>query len=341
MIKKIKHLGIMLLFFTLCVLPLLPGLGINLTLFIFIGLYTIICLGLVLLMGYAGQISLGHAAFFGVGAYTTTVLTVHYFYSPVLGIFSACIAAGIVAFIIGKPSLKLKEYYLALATLGFGIIINILFNEGGELTGGPSGTFGIPSLSIGNFVFDSDIKFYYLILILVAITMLLVNNILKSRIGRALRAIHGSEVAAEAMGIDTAKYKLQMFVLSGVLAGAAGGLYAHFVTFVSPAPFSYKISIELVLMTVVGGLSSVWGPLLGVSLVFMLSEALKNYLPLILPQASGEFEIVFFGIILVLVMIFLPEGLVSLGAIIREKWHSKKDTVTAHGEKQKGENRNE
>jgi branched-chain amino acid transport system permease protein len=332
--NMIKKLSIGLLIIILAVIPYAPQLGISLGMMVFIGIYTIVVIGMVMLMGYAGQISLGHAAFYGLGAYTTTIVTVKLGYPSLVGVISACVVSGLVAAVIGRPTLKLKEHYLALATLGFGIVIYILFNEGGELTGGPSGIFGIPPLSIGSFKINNDTKFYYLVWILVGITMLIAQNIVNSRVGRAIRAIHSSEVAAESMGVDTAKYKLQVFILSAVLAGLAGSLYAHYVSFISPSPFSFKVSVEFVLMAVVGGLTSIWGPIFGVALVVFLSETLKTNLPLILPQAGGEFEIIIFGIILVLVMIFLPEGLASIKDVIKEKIVLKKRPL---GSKAKGD----
>ena len=189
---------------------------------IVIGLYTMVTVGLGLLMGYAGQISLGHAAFYGLGAYASAIATTRYQVPPVLGIFLAALLTGVIAYVIGKPTLKLKEHYLALASLGFGIIIQIIFNEGGDFTGGPSGITRIPYLSIAFWPIDSDQKFYYVVWILTGLTMLFAHNLVNSRVGRALRAIHGSEIAAETLGVDTAKYKLQIFVVSAMIASIAG-----------------------------------------------------------------------------------------------------------------------
>ena len=278
---------------------------------IVIGLYTIIVIGLGILMGYAGQVSFGHAAFFGMGSYTVAVLTTARHWPTIPALIAALILPGLVAAIIGRPTLKLKELYLALATLAFGILVHILFNEGGEITGGPSGLMGIPYLSLGGLVFDRDIKFYYLVLAVVLLVSLAVNNLIQSRTGRALRAIRESEHAAEAAGMDTVLLKLQAFVFSAVLAGLAGGLYAFYVTFISPSPFSFHMSVQFVLMAVVGGLGTFWGPLLGSGLVVALGEALRWAVPLVIPGAGGEYQIIFFGIILVLVMIFRPAGLGS------------------------------
>jgi branched-chain amino acid transport system permease protein len=280
---------------------------------IVIGLYTIIVIGLGILMGYAGQVSFGHAAFFGMGGYTVAILTTTYHWPTVPALIASLILPGLVAAIIGGPTLKLKELYLALATLAFGILVHILFNELKGVTGGPSGLSGIPYLSAGGLVFDRDIKFYYLVWAIVLLISLGVNNLIHSRMGRALKAVRESEHASETSGIDTAGLKLQAFIFSAVLAGLAGGLYAYYITFISPSPFGFHTSVQFVLMAVVGGLGTFWGPLLGAGLVVALGEVLRWAVPLVIPGAGGEYQIIFFGLILMLVMIVKPEG---LGAVM-------------------------
>lgn len=273
------------------------------------GLYTIVVIGLGILMGYAGQVSFGHAAFFGLGAYAVAILTTDYQCPALLSLLAAMVLPGLVAALIGRPTLKLKELYLALATFGFGILVHILFNEGSEITGGPSGITGIPYFSVGGLVFDRDIKFYYLVLAAVVLISMAVKNMINSRVGRALRAIRESEHAAETVGIDTASLKFQAFIFSAVTAGLAGGLYAFYVTFISPSPFGFHTSVQFVLMAVIGGLGTFWGPLLGAGTVVVLGEFLRWAVPLVIPGAGGEYQIIFFGIILVLIMVFKPEGL--------------------------------
>lgn len=301
----------------LAVLPLLLQSNYLLGILIVIGLYTIIVIGLGILMGYAGQVSFGHAAFFGLGGYTVAILTTQYHWPTPAALLAALALPGLVAALIGRPTLKLKELYLALATLAFGILVHILFNEGKGITGGPSGLTGIPYLSVGGVVFNRDIKFYYLVWAVVLVVSLGVKNMISSRVGRALKAIRESEHAAETSGVDTAVLKLQAFIFSAVLAGLAGGLYAFYVTFVSPSPFGFHTSVQFVLMAVVGGLGTLWGPLLGVSLVVLLGEVLRWAVPLVIPGAGGEYQIIFFGIILMLIMIFRPEGLVSLKGLFK------------------------
>lgn len=313
--KNILQAALVLAF---AVFPLLIKSNYLLGVLIISGLYTIIVIGLGILMGYAGQVSFGHAAFFGMGSYTAAVLTTAWHWHTVPALAAALVLPGLVAAIIGGPTLKLKELYLALATLAFGILIHILFNELKGITGGPSGLSGIPYLSVGSLVFDRDIKFYYLVWSAVLLVSLGVNNLVHSRVGRAMRAVRESEHASETSGIDTAGLKLQAFVFSAVLAGLAGGLYAFYVTFVNPSPFGFHTSVQFVLMAVVGGLGTFWGPLLGAGLVVALGEVLRWAVPLVIPGAGGEYQIIFFGIILILVMIIKPEGLSAIADLFKK-----------------------
>nr|WP_051273213.1 branched-chain amino acid ABC transporter permease [Desulfotruncus alcoholivorax] len=296
-------------------LPLVIDSNYLISVLIVIGLYTIIVQGLGILMGYAGQVSFGHGGFFGLGGYAVAIMTTRYGWHPVLALLAAIILPGLIAAIIGRPTLKLRELYLAMGTMGFGILIHTMFNEAGELTGGPSGIAGIPYLTIGGLTFDNDIKFFYLIWAVVLLVLFGINNLIRSRVGRALRAISESEHAAETAGIDTGKLKLKAFIFSALLAGLAGGLYAFYVTFVSPAPFGFNTSVQFVLMAVVGGLGTFLGPLLGAALVVLLGELLRWAIPLVIPGAGGEYEIIFFGLILVVLMIYRPEGLGAFGKI--------------------------
>ena len=278
---------------------------------IIVGLYTLVGIGLCLLMGFAGQVSLGHAAFYGLGAYSSALLTVHFDLSPVLALVAAAVLTGLIAFFLGIPAMRLEEHYLALATLGWGIIVFIFFNEQTSLTGGPSGFSGIPYFSIGPLVFSSDMSFYYLVLAVVALGMLLAYNLVHSRMGRALRALRTSEAAAQSLGIATSRYKNRVFVISAVYASISGSLYCHYVTFISPSPFGFQASIEFVLIAVVGGLASIFGPVFGAAAVIALTEGVGAVMPKFFPYAGSEFEIIIYGCLLVIIMIFVPEGLTA------------------------------
>jgi branched-chain amino acid transport system permease protein len=206
------------------------------------------------------------------------------------------------AFFVGFPILKLKGHYLAMATLGLGIIIYIVFNEAVDRTGGPSGLSGIPNLSIAGYIFNTDLKNYYLIWTFTLVAMGLSLNLVHSRIGRALRAIHDSEVAARVMGVNARVLKVQIFALSAGLSAIAGSLYAHTMTFIAPASFGFNFSVELVTMVIIGGLASIYGSLLGAALLTVLPEILR---------AFQDYDIIVYGLLLVLMTMFMPGGLVK------------------------------
>ena len=268
---------------------------------VFVGINTMLAIGLNLLLGYCGQISLGHAGFFGLGAYLSGVLSATYGWNPWLAMPLAAVVVGSLAFLIGFPILKLRGHYLAMATLGMGIIMYIVFNETVDLTGGPSGLSGIPTISIGSLDFDSDVSSYYLIWSFTLATILLTLNLANSRVGRALRAVHDSEVAARVMGVNARLLKVQIFALSAVISSLAGSLYAHTMTFISPASFGFNFSIELLTMVVIGGLGSIYGSFLGAALLTLLPEFLR---------AAQDYDIIIYGGLLVLMVMFMPGGLV-------------------------------
>jgi branched-chain amino acid transport system permease protein len=266
-----------------------------------IGLNTIIVVGLNLLIGYAGQISLGHAAFYGLGAYFSGVLTVTYNVSPWVAMVVALVVTGVLALLIGIPTLKLQGHYLVMATLGFNLIVNIIIIQWDKVTGGPSGFPGIPNLSVAGWPLDTDRRMYYLIWAFVFASIILSLNLVKSRVGRGFRALHGSEIAASSLGVRTDRYKVKVFVLSALYASLAGSLYAHYLTFISPKTFDIFFSVELVTMVIVGGMGNVWGALFGAIFLTSLPNVLHFF---------DEYKDIFYGLILVLILIFSPEGVV-------------------------------
>jgi branched-chain amino acid transport system permease protein len=270
---------------------------------IFVGLTSMITMGLSLLMGYAGQISLGHAAFYGLGAYASGILTVKYGFNPWLAMFAGVFLSAGLAVVVGSPSLKLRGHYLAMATLAFGEIIYIILNGWISLTKGPDGFGDIPNLSIFGFTFESTLANYYLIWFLAILMLVFVLNIIHSRLGRALMSIHGSELAATAMGVNAARFKIQIFIISAVMASVAGSLYAHYVQYINPPVFDLFFSVKLVMMVVIGGMSNVWGALIGAVLVTFLPEWLLFL---------EDFDILAYGLILLLIAMFLPKGLFGL-----------------------------
>lgn len=315
--------GLLLFAAAIAVLPLVMRSQYMLSTAIFIGIASILTLGLCMLMGYAGQISLGHAAFYGIGAYVSAILTVKLGLSPWIAILLGIIVTGTMAYLIGKIIFRLSGHYLAVATLGLGIVVFLAFNEFGEVTGGPTGLPGVPRLAVGGFAFDKDIEYYYLVGAVLVVLMAISLNIVNSRVGRGLRAIHSSEAAADSMGVDSSRYKLQVLVLSAIYASIAGSLYVHYMRFVSPQPFDFHASVRLVVMAAVGGLASVWGAPFGAAAIILLTTGLRDALPMFIPNASGEHTVIAYGIILVLIMIYMPQGL-TYGMVHTKKWRFSK-----------------
>jgi branched-chain amino acid transport system permease protein len=288
-----------------------------------IGILTIVVVGLNLLMGYAGQVSLGQAGFYALGAYASAILTTlatrhgilvgvadQWWWPWIVMAIGMAITGGF-AYLVGRPILRLKGNYLAMATLGMGIIIYILAGQFPTITGGYDGLTGIPRLAIGNYRLWPMQRYYFLVWAAAIAAIAIALNIVNSRAGRAMRAIHSSETAAGASGVDVEKTKVQALVISAVLASLAGSLYAHFQSAVSPSPFSFRASVELVVMATIGGLASVWGAPFGVAFAFAIRDLLRSQLEDILHLRGGGYELIVYGVILVVVMIFLPEGLTA------------------------------
>jgi branched-chain amino acid transport system permease protein len=278
---------------------------------VFVAIRGIIACGLCLLLGYAGQISLGHAAFYGLGAYTSGILTTKLALSPWLAIPVGIILAMSLAYAVGRPALRLTGHYLAMGTLGFGMIIYIVFNEFVALTGGPDGLGEIPHLSLLGVKFDNSTSFFYLAWLAALGVLIISLNIVHSRVGRALRAIHDSEIAAQALSVNTPSYKTRIFVLSAAFGALAGSLYAHFVTFLQPQPFDIFFSIKLLMMVVIGGIRNVWGAFIGAAVITFLPEWLTFL---------EDFDVLAYGAILLVIVMFMPEGLVGLGGRLKHLW---------------------
>ncbi len=294
--------GILLFAVILAAFPIFVSGDYGLNIAIFALQNIIVVTGLNLLMGYAGQISLGHAGFVGLGAYISAVLTATYGWNCWFAMVIAAMGVGIVAFFIALPTLKLKGHYLAMATLGMGIILYIIFNQLVDVTGGPSGFVGIPFLSFGGKKLTSYKEIYIVTALITFMVVLLAYNLTLFRIGRALRSIHQSETASTALGINTYFYKVQVFVLSAIFASITGSLYAHTVTFISPTSFGFKRSIQLVTMVVVGGMGNIWGGVVGALFLTYLPEFLR---------AFEEYDIIIYGLLLILAIIYLPGGIVG------------------------------
>jgi len=267
---------------------------------ILIGLNAVVCVGLNLLIGYAGQISLGHAGFFGLGAYGSAILAARYGWPTPLSLAAAVAGVALLAWLVGRPILRLKGHHLAMATLGLGVIVAIVIATEDGYTGGPDG-MSVPPLAAFGFALAGETAWYWAVGALLLGVVWLARNLIDSPRGRALRALHGSEVAAEMVGIDSARHKLNAFVLSAALAALAGGLTAHYAGFITPAKATFLHSIELVTMVVFGGMASTFGAVAGAAVLTLLPQFLT---------VLKDYEMVVFGAVLMLTMIFMPRGLV-------------------------------
>lgn len=277
------------------------------TLLVFVGIYSIVCTGLSLIFGYAGQLSLTQAAFYGIGAYTSALLTTRLDVSFWLGLVAAGALPGVVAMVIGLPILRLRHYYLAMATLAFSEIMVVVFVQEVKLTGGPTGITNVPAPALFGLPLDTPARYYYLVWTICVLVVAFSFNLIRSKFGRALRAISENEVAASAMGVDVAAMKNLMFVLSAIYAGVGGALYAHYISFVSPDTFSVSLSILLVIMVAVGGVQSLGGAVLGAIFITVLPSLLGAY---------QQYAMLVYGVILVLVLMFMPDGIAGAGAAV-------------------------
>ncbi len=267
-----------------------------------IAINTIVVLGLNLFIGYTGQISLGHAAFFGLGAYGSAISTGTYGLSPWPAMLLVALMVSLVALGIGVPILRLSGHYLAMATLGFNFVVHSVLLEWDELTGGPSGYAGIPPLRFGDFAIDDEVRLHYLLWGFTMVCLLLCLNLVRSGVGRGLAALAEDETAAAALGVNTRQAKIKVFVVSAVMASLAGSLFAHCYLFISPDSFGIFTSTDLVIMVVVGGMGSIWGSLFGAGMLTLLPELIGVF------ETYKDFV---YGAILVLILMFLPQGLVS------------------------------
>lgn len=267
---------------------------------ILVALNAIVCVGLNLLIGYAGQISLGHAGFYALGGYGSAILAARYGWPVWLSMPAAVAAVGVLAWAVGRPTLRLKGHYLAMATLGLGVIISIVLTNEDRFTGGPDG-MAVPPLQLFGFVVQGERLWYPIVGAGLWLTVFFALNFIDSPIGRALRALHGSEVAAGTVGVDAARWKLRVFVQSALIAAAAGALTAHYAGFITPAKASFLHSVELVIMVVFGGMASIWGAVVGAAVLTLLPQFLT---------VLKDYEMMSFGAVLIATMIFFPRGIV-------------------------------
>ena len=299
-LKTARHGGLLALAAIIAMLPLFLPNSFYYDVAILVGLNAIVCIGLNLLIGYAGQISLGHAGFFALGAYASAILTGTYDWPPVAALLAGAAGTGLLAFIVARPIMKLSGHYLAMGTLGLGVIISIVLTQEVELTGGPDG-MPVQGFSILGWEPSGVLTWYWIVGGLLLLTVWLALNIVESPVGRALRAVHGSEAAARTAGIDVVHYKALIFVVSAVLASISGSIFVHYMGFITPSEAGFVHSIELVTMVVLGGMASIFGAIVGAAILTTLPQLLTFL---------HDYEMMGFGAILMGVMIFMPKGLV-------------------------------
>jgi len=285
------------------------------------GIFLILTLSLNLVTGYTGQFCLGWAAFYGIGAYTSALLVMKLGFSFWLSMPLAGLMSALFGILLGIPTMRLKDIYLAITTLGFGEIIRLIMLNWTDLTRGSMGLPGIPSPTIFSYEFSSNIPYYYLILALVLITIFSIRRIIDSRVGRALIAIREDDLAAKTMGIDITGYKVLAFAVGAFFAGIAGAFYAHYTSFIDPHTFSFSESITILAMVVLGGMGSIWGSILGAVVLTVAPEALRGL---------SDYRMIIFGLIMMIVMLVRPQGIMGKG---RDKGSSRSRTRRQGGGK--------
>jgi branched-chain amino acid transport system permease protein len=280
-----------------------------------LAIYSLVSLGLNLLMGYTGQIAAGHAGFLALGAYFTAIIgdNLQWMPCPVI-LLMAGIFSGIIGFLLGIPILRLKGFYIAMATLAFGVVVSEVILQWSSLTGGDNG-FSVPTARIAGFAFDTDLKLYYLIIPITLAMTMLARNLVNGYIGRAFVALRESEIAAQTVGIDLARYKTVAFAISAFYTGIAGGLFAYLITYLSPDAFSIELSIDFIAMIVIGGLGSIIGSIIGAVILTGMEQILAGLLDL---------QVLIFGLCLILFMIFMPKGISGMISGLKERYSASK-----------------
>lgn len=269
---------------------------------IFVGLYIVLVSSLNLLNGYVGLLAIGHAAFYGIGAYTSAILSISFGMPFLLTFLLSGVVAGAFGYLVGKPTLNLSGVYLALATLGFNIIVWLVLLNWMGLTNGPLGIMDIPPPNLFGYEIETRTDYYYLALAMVVFTLFTLHRLVSSRFGRALVAIREDELAARTSGIDTTRYKVQAFIISAFYAGLAGSFYAHFIKYISPDSFTHMESFTIIAMLALGGGGNLVGPVAGATILAVVPEMFRFL---------QEYRMFVYGGILVVVMLIRPAGLLG------------------------------
>jgi branched-chain amino acid transport system permease protein len=290
------------------VLPLLLPSSFYLRVIALVYVNALAVLGLNLLMGFAGQVSLGHAGFFGIGAYAVALGPVYLGLPSWASLIGGSALSALLAFVVGRPILRLSGYYLAIATLGMGVLISMVVSNESNITGGPNG-MEVPRLVLFGWRVAGPLTWYWISGVTLVVGVLVVVNLMESPTGRALRAIHDSETAARVLGVDVARYKLLAFVISAVFASIAGSYLVLLDGFVTPTTTSFLLSIEFVVMAVLGGLGSILGSIVGAAILVILPQFLTVF---------HDYEHIVLGAIIIVFLIFLPAGIVpAMASFVR------------------------
>lgn len=301
---------------------------------VFIALVGLATTGLVLIMGYSGQVSLGHAAFYGIGAYSTAILVGDYGWSPFAAMLAGMALSALAAAALGRAVFRLRGHFLAMATLAFGLFFYYFLTFASDLTGGNAGHGGIPKLAIGSWYAVTEARMFLLVWVVLGLGLLVASNLIRSGTGRALRATGTSEIAAASSGVNVVRVKVGVFVIGALYASLAGSLYAHFVTYIAPDAFGLLANVELLVVATVGGLGTIWGGLVGAAFIEMLTEGTRAVVPKFVEGATGSYETVAYGLALVVVLVAFNKGIAD--AVIerfrRERGRPEPEAPTAMAE---------
>ncbi|MGB9627486.1 MAG: branched-chain amino acid ABC transporter permease [Thermodesulfobacteriota bacterium] len=331
MINKLPFPQFWIIIAGIIVLPFITSSSYILMVMVFVALHGTLAIGMGILLEHAGIFSLAHPTWFGLGAYTAGILSTKQIVSPPVGIIFGAGFVALISYLIGAPILRLRGYYLACATFALLLIVEMSLGQLGSITGGHEGLSGIPTLSVGGFAFKTDIQFYSLSWALCLGCLWFLSNLLNSRIGRAIRSFRDSEIASRSMGVDVPKFKLQIFVLTSVMASIAGSIFCFYIRFTMPGMFGFPLLVELLTMIVIGGGKGLYGPLLGSFITIWFKEFIHLYLGKILPVMKAEADAIFFGILIILILIFMPHGFAGEFDRLFYSWRKRFDRLQRTG----------
>lgn len=309
--KRYQNAAILAGLAFLAVFPLLTDSSYLLHVGILICIYSVLSLSLNLVTGYAGQLVLGHAAFYGIGAYVGALLMLNFNINFFLAMLLSALVTGLFGLLLGLPTLRLDGDYLAIVTLGFGEIVRLVFVNWVDVTNGSLGLRAIPHISVFDITFKQKIQYYYLILIFLILVVVFTRRLIHSGIGMCMQTVKADEIASESIGIRPFKYKLMAFILSAALAGSVGCFYASYVSCIAPTTFSYNTSVTILAMAVLGGLGSIPGSIIGATVLQLIPELLRFL---------AKYRMLIYGLVMVVMMIFRPEGFWGAGKRTRNSY---------------------